>query len=63
MDEDVIAVLNTYFGNRNMLEVLHQKRDQLKKRDYNILIAGKRRYLTNRLHSAVCVYCTVIDHG
>jgi hypothetical protein len=43
MDEDVIAVLNTHFYNRNILEILHEKRDQLKKRVYNILIAGKRR--------------------
>ena len=44
MHEAVIAVLNTYFDDRNILQVLHEKRDQLKKRDYNILIAGKRRY-------------------
>jgi hypothetical protein len=41
MHEGVIGVLNTYFDNRNILEILHEKRDQLKRRDYNILIAGK----------------------
>ena len=41
MDEDVIGVLNTHFYNRNILEILHEKGDQLKERVYNILIAGK----------------------
>ena len=41
MGHDVISTLNPYFNNRDILEVLGEQRDRLKKRDYNLLLAGK----------------------
>jgi hypothetical protein len=41
MGHDVISTLNPYFNNRDIMEVLGEQRDRLKKREYHLLVAGK----------------------
>jgi calcineurin-like phosphoesterase len=48
MGRDVISTLNPYFNDRDVLEVLGKQRDRLRKRDYNLLVAGLCRYCVTK---------------
>ena len=42
-DDTAISVLNTYFEDRDIFEVLNEKRGRLEKGDYHVLVAGNNR--------------------
>ena len=43
-DDNVISVLNQYFPNHEILDLIEEQKDRLKKRDYHILVAGNWHY-------------------
>ena len=54
LDFQAIEILDVYNNGRGILNVLEEKRKRLKKRDYNILIAGTGLYsLYNTLENDV----------
>ena len=61
MGRDVISTLNPYFNDRDVLEVLGKQRDRLRKRDYNLLVAGKCRYCATKtqLHVYYIIFETI----
>ena len=44
LDRYAIEVLDIYYGNRGVSKALAEQREQLRNREYNILIAGTGRY-------------------